>query len=104
MDYVIITGGVSNLEAFNQIAIDVFGKDVIIGNVNIIGIRNNKYSSAIGNVVYYINRLKLLGDNSSMVDDEVNEMYVSKKNMVSDESMLGKVFGYFFGDTNEEEI
>ena len=104
MDYVIITGGVSNLEAFNQIAIDVFGKDVIIGNVNIIGIRNNKYSSAIGNVVYYINRLKLLGDNSSMVDDEVNEMYVSKKNMVSDESMLGKVFGYFFGDTNEEEM
>lgn len=103
MDYVIITGGISNMDGFLSVASEIFGKDVIIGNVNIIGIRNNKYSSAIGNVVYYINKLKLLGDNSTMVDDE--EFY-SKKNLinVSEGTMLGKVFGYFFGDTNGEEM
>jgi len=106
MDYVIVTGGVSNMEGFDFIAENVFGPDVKVGNVNIIGIRNNKYSSCIGNVVYYINRLKLLGENSSMVDNDVNDIYYSRKGLidVSNESMLGKVFGYFFGDTNEEEM
>lgn len=104
MDYVIITGGVSNMEGFSDVASDIFGKDVIIGNVNIIGIRNNKYSSAIGNVVYYINRLKLLGNDDTMVDDD--SLYFSRRSLLSmsDESMLGKVFGYFFGDVNEEEM
>ena len=103
MDYVIITGGVSNMEGFNGVASLVFGDDVIIGNVNIIGIRNNKYSSAIGNVVYYINRLKLLGIDDTMVDDDLS---LSRKGLinVTEESMLGKVFGYFFGDVNEEEM
>lgn len=107
MDYVIVTGGVSNMEHFKYVAEDIFGKDVIIGNVNIIGIRNNKYSSSIGNVVYFINKLKLNGNDYSMVtDSEVDELSFSRKGLidVSNESMLGKVFGYFFGDTNEEEI
>lgn len=104
MDYIIITGGVSNMEGFESIAHDVFNNDVIIGNVNIIGVRNNKYSSAIGNIVYYINHLKLLGESSSMID--LDDDYVSRRNLsnITEESMLGKVFGYFFGDVNEEEI
>ena len=100
MEYVIITGGVSNMSGFYDVAKDVFDKDVSIGNVNMIGIRNNKYSSAVGNIVYYINRLRLLGDNSTMVDDDLS---IERFN-VSEESMIGKVFGYFFGDTNEEEM
>jgi len=39
-------------------------------------------------------------------DDELNNLSYSKKSLinVTEESMLGKVFGYFFGDTNEEEM
>ena len=100
MEYTIITGGVSNMDGFYDVALDVFGKEVQIGNVNMIGIRNNKYSSAVGNIVYYINQLKLLGNDSTMVDDDLS---VEKFN-INEDSMLGKVFGYFFGDTNEEEL
>ena len=95
------------MEGFKNVAESVFGDNVRIGNVNIIGVRNNKYSSAIGNVAYYINRLKLLGNDISMVDeDDLNELSYSKKSLinVTEESMLGKVFGYFFGDANEEEM
>jgi len=104
MDYIIITGGVSNMEYFQAVCDDVFNKNAIVGNVKIIGVRNNKYSSAIGNIVYYINHMKLLGVISTMVD--IDNEYVSKKNLsnITEESMLGKVFGYFFGDVNEEEI
>ena len=100
MEYIIVTGGVSNMDGFEIIAQDVFGKDVKIGNVNLVGIRNNKYSSAVGNIVYYINQLKLLGNDSTMVDDDFSE----EKFNINEDSMLGKVFGYFFGDTNEEEL
>ena len=101
MDYVIITGGVSNMEGFSRVAEEIFGKDIKLGNVNIIGIRNNKYSSAIGNVVYYINHLRLLGEISSMVKDSMSSRDLIN---VTEESMLSKVFGYFFGDTNGEEM
>jgi cell division protein FtsA len=103
MDYVIITGGVSNMEYFQNIAESVFGNDVKIGKINIVGIRNNKYSSAIGNVVYYINRLKLLGLNDTMAD--LDDIYSRKGFLnVTEESMLGKIFSYFFNDVYEEEF
>ena len=104
MDYIIVTGGVSNMEGFSYVVDDVLGQGSLVGNVNIIGIRNNKYSSCVGNIVYYINHLKLISQNSTMVDN-VDDLS-SRRSLinVSDESMLGKVFGYFFGDTNEEEI
>lgn len=101
MEYIIITGGMSNMSHFELIAESIFGKNVIIGNVRLIGIRNNKYSSAIGNIVYFINKLKVKGKDYTMVSDTDMEVLSStKKNLinVSNESMLGKVFGYFFGE------
>lgn len=101
MEYIIITGGVSNMSHFELVAENIFGKDVIIGNVRLIGIRNNKYSSAVGNIVYFINKLKIKEKNYTMVSDTDMEILSSTKKSlinVSNESMLGKVFGYFFGE------
>ena len=101
MEYIIITGGVSNMSHFELVSENIFGKDVIIGNVRLIGIRNNKYSSAVGNIVYFINKLKIKGKNYTMVSDTDMEILSSTKKSlinVSNESMLGKVFGYFFGE------
>jgi len=107
MDYVIVTGGISNMEQFKNVASLVLGNDVIIGNVNIIGVRNNKYSSCIGNIVYFINKLKLSNNVYSMVEENDSEVLsYSRRSLldVSNESMLGRVFGYFFGESNEEEL
>ena len=80
---------------------DIFGKNVIIGNVKLVGIRNNRYSSAVGNIVYFINKLKLKGKEYTMVtkseEEELSSVHKSFIN-ISNESMLGKVFGYFFGE------
>ena len=64
-----------------------------------LGIRDNKYSSCIGNIVYFISKLKLKNKNYSMIsDDEVHEMTTinSKKN--TSDSVLGKIFGFFFNE------
>ncbi len=100
IDYIIITGGTSNIPGFEYVVKDVFGDNANIGNVRMLGIRDNMYSSCIGNLVYFISKLKLKNQNYSMISD--NEVYqitsqVGRKSNASD-LMLGKLFGYFFGE------
>lgn len=94
IDYIIITGGTSSMSGFNSLAEEVLGNTSTVGNIKIPGVRNNKYATAIGNVVYFINKLKLKGIDYTMVDDEFDQ----KGNNEQSESMLGKVFGYFFNE------
>ena len=101
IDYIIITGGTSNMVHFNYVAEQVFGKDVLIGNVRLVGIRNNKYASALGNIVYFISKLKLKGQNYSMfTKTDVEDLSSAKKNIinVSNETVFGKLFGFFFNE------
>ena len=99
LEYIILTGGTSNLPQIKMVASEILG-DASIGNIKVIGVRNNKYSAALGNIIYFIDRLKLKGNNYSMLTkEEESKMANSHKNHAnSNESMLGKVFGYFFGE------
>ena len=98
IDYIIITGGTSNISNFEYIVKDVFGDNASIGNVKMLGIRDNIYSSCIGNLVYFINKLKLIKQDYSMISD--NEMYqitaAATRKLNTSDSMLEKLFGSFF--------
>ena len=100
IDYIIITGGTSNMPGIEYVVRDVFGDTANIGNVKMLGIRDNIYSSAIGNIVYFISKLKLKEQNYSMVsDDEVYQMTsVNSRKLSTSDSALGKVFGFFFSE------
>ena len=100
IDYIIITGGTSNMPGFEYVVNDVFGENANIGNVKMLGIRDNIYSSCIGNLIYFIGKLKLKDLDYSMVSD--NEAYqmssVANKKLNASDSMLGKIFGFFFSE------
>lgn len=100
IDYIIITGGTSNMHDIEYTVNDVFGDNVNIGNVKMLGLRNNIYSSCVGNIVYFISKLKLKNKNYSMVSD--NEVYqmtsINSKKLNTSDSMLGKIFGFFFSE------
>ncbi len=102
VDYIIITGGTSNMAHFDYIAEDIFGKDVTIGDLKVVGVRNNKYSVCIGNIVYFINKLRIKGKDFTMVSSsDMEELETPKRgiiNNITNETMLGKVFGYFFSE------
>lgn len=102
IQYIIITGGTSNMTHFHYVAEDVFGKDVKIGNIKTTGIRHNKYSSALGNIIYFINKLELKGieDYSMFTKSDIEDLSSTRKGIlnISNESMLGKVFGYFLSE------
>lgn len=97
IDYIIITGGSSNMAGFEYVASSVFGNEINIGNIKMIGVRNNKYSSCVGNIVYFISKLKLKEKNYTMVDEDELGDYSLTSNRASD-SVLGKIFGYFFNE------
>lgn len=101
IDYIIITGGTSNMADIEYIASDVFGRDVSIGNINVVGIRDNKYSSCIGNVIYFIDSLKVKGKDYSMVDNEDASKLASIRKSyqdISSEKMLENVMEYFLAN------
>lgn len=99
--YVIITGGTTNILHFRYIVDEIFHGKATLGNIKLVGIRNNKYSSAVGNIVYFIGKLKLKDKNYSMVSNrDAMDLSSSRKNSIniSNDTMLGKIFGYFFSE------
>lgn len=96
---IFLTGGITNMINFNQICREKLGNCAIIGNVSLIGARNNKYSSCVGNIIYFTDKLKLKGKNYSMITNEEMEILSTpRKTNTYNDTMLGKVFGYFFGE------
>ena len=101
IDYIIITGGTSNIVDMEYIATDILGRNVSIGHIKLLGIRNNKYSACVGNIVYFIGKLKLRGKNYSMIDNvEASSLATVRKNSIEavQDSMLGNVFEYIFNE------
>jgi len=100
IDYIIITGGTSNMPGIEYVVRDVFGDNANIGNVKMLGIRDNIYSSCIGNIVHFISKLKLKEQDYSMISD--NEAYqmtaVNSRKLSASDSALGKIFGFFFSE------
>lgn len=99
ISYIIITGGISEMLGFKHIC-DIAFKDVAsVLNMNAMGIRNNIFSSAFGITQYLNDKLSLRGKDYSMVNDvESVELVTPEKKTaaITNESIINKVFGYFF--------
>lgn len=79
ISYIIITGGVSNLPGFDYLIRDVFGDMAYSVNMSTIGVRNNIYTSSVGMIKYYYDKLKVRGIDYTMYTD-ISKSIESKKN------------------------
>lgn len=101
IQYIILTGGTSNLKDLNKLVSRILNSKTETEKIKLIGVRNNKYSVALGNIIYFTDNLKLKGQDFTMLENDDMEVLSSPdKHFVdtSNETMLGKVFGYFFGE------
>ena len=96
ISYIMILGGVAETPDLDILVEETLGDKGIIGKVEEIGARNNKYGTAVGMVKYYNSRLKLRNIEYSIFSVEEQEELGGKKINVSENSILGKLFGYFF--------
>lgn len=97
ISYIIITGGTTEVAEFKTLVEQNFS-NAVIGEVSEIGVRDNKYSTAVGLIKYYDSRLKLRNKSFSIYSIEEQEELsgIHKKVNISEDSILGKLFGYFF--------
>ena len=59
ISYIIITGGLTESRDFNLILNKVFKEKAIVGKVSELGVRHNKYGSAVGLIKYFDDKSKL---------------------------------------------
>ena len=79
ISYIIITGGVSNLPGFDYLIRNIFGDMAYSINMNTIGVRNNIYTSSVGMIKYYYDKLLIRGISYTMYND-IEKSIQSKKN------------------------
>ena len=94
--YIIITGGLSELAAFNSMVEREFGFVAKICNIKTMGIRHNKFSSSFGITKYFDDKLSLRGKTYNMFNKEDIEEMLSIDSKITNDNMLSKVFGHFF--------
>ena len=95
ISYIIITGGATEENDFNLVVEEVFGNDIKVYKVKEIGCRHNKYSSVLGFIKYYHDKLSFRNKLAYTVDEELqSELLNSRK--TNNNTILGKIYGYFF--------
>ena len=84
ISYIIITGGISNLPGFDNLVKDILGTKAYTINLNIIGAKNNIYTSCVGMIKYYYDKLKIRGISYTMFEN-ISDMIKNKKNVLHEQ-------------------
>lgn len=98
ISYIIFTGGITEMPDFNLTLESIYGKKVTLGKINELGVRNNKFSSAVGLIKWYNSNQVLKNRDYSILSIEEQEEFsgIDVIDKITDNSIIGKVFGYFF--------
>lgn len=103
INYIIITGGLTEIKSFKNLVYENLGKDVIIYVMDEIGVRDNKYTSALGMIKYFIDKMKIRGKNYSMIDETDEELLLTPDDKLKKEkAVVTKMFKNFIKNKEEK--
>ncbi len=96
--YIIITGGISEMANFSYLMEEVFGHYARLGVTKELGLRSNIYSTSVGLIKYYLDKMNLRNQEFTIFNyEQLDELSgTGKKINLNENSILGKIFGYFF--------
>lgn len=101
INYIILTGGLTEIKSFKNLAFEIFGKGVIIYTENTLGVRDNKYTTAVGMLKYFDKKMNERGNDYSMVDVEDEESLVTPDVKQKNNTIINKILDNFI--TSKEE-
>lgn len=97
ISYIIVTGGLSEIAGFQYIVESKLGINAKVCNITTMGIRHNKYSSAMGIIKYFDDKLNLRDKSYTMIRKEDIESLISTEQKINNnDNIISKVFGHFF--------
>ena len=83
ISYIIVTGGISELMGFSGLVEDMLGMNAKVMNINTLGVRDNRFSSVMGVIKYYIYKMSLREKNTTMLDeDNIEDILNNKRSML----------------------
>lgn len=105
ISYIILTGGLTEIRAFKNLAFEIFGKGVIIYSMDTLGIRDNKYTTSLGMIKYFCDKMEVRGRNYSMlkVDDIASLVPSNNNNKNKKDNMIFTKFIENFISNKEEK-
>lgn len=94
IEYIIITGGLTEIKSFKNLVYEILGKDVIIYLMDEVGIRNNKYTTCIGMIKYFIEKMTVRGKDYSMISLDDEELLLTPDEKKKKDKVVGvpKIF------------
>ena len=98
ISYIIITGGISELAGFQYVVENIFGRIATVHNITNLGIRSNIYSSCIGFVKYFDNKLMLRDDDYSTSSRADSSQNGRRRSNTNSDNIVSKVFDMFTGN------
>ena len=96
ISYIIVTGGLSEIKGMDHLVDIYFNGIGKVCKIDIMGIRNNKFSSALGSCIYFDDKLTLRGKSYNMINENEFKNLVSVNEGVSNKGIARKMFGHFF--------
>lgn len=103
IDYIIITGGLTEIKSFKNLVYEILGKDVIIYLMDEIGVRDNKYTSAMGMIKNFHEKMTIRGKEYTMIDEEDEELMLTPEDNRKKEKMgVPKIFKGFIRNKEEK--
>lgn len=103
ISYLVITGGITEIKSFKNLVFEFFGKDVIIYSTNTLGVRNNKYTTSLGMIKYFINKMDIRGKEYSMISNEDNEKLLNPDQNVKRENVIfNRILGSLHASKEEK--
>lgn len=97
ISYIIVVGGISELAGFNYIVEDVLSRNASCLDMQQMGARHNKYTSAFGAIKYFYKKCLLTEEDISMFPQDVVEIFLSpKKRNTGSENIVSKFLHHFY--------
>ncbi len=103
IDYIVITGGLTEIKSFKNLVYEILGKDVIIYLMDVVGIRDNKYTTAMGMIKAFHDKMQIRGKEYSMVSPEDEELLLTPDdNKKNEKTVVSKIFKGFIRNREEK--
>ena len=103
IQYIILTGGLTEIKSFKNLVYEILGKDVIIYLMDEIGVRDNKYTTAMGMIKYFVDKMAVRGKDYSMIDPEDEELLLTPDDKKRKEKVVvTKIFKSFIRNKEEK--
>ena len=103
INYIVITGGLTEIKSFKNLVNDIFEKNTVIHVVDTIGVRDNKYTTALGMIKYFVEKMEIRGKNYSMISTVDEELLITPdSNSKKEDTIINKLFGNFISNKEEK--